>query len=97
MIRLVGKPRDEQSCGILSPFSLKICNRIMQWSAKALLNLKYKIPSHKHFREKEIPSLYATEKSEISTQLVTMMLYSATINFRQVEQLIPILATQYIS
>ena len=42
------------------------------------LNPKYNLPSRKHFREKEIPSLYASVKSDISSELEKMTFYSAT-------------------
>ena len=42
------------------------------------LNPKYNLPSRKHFREKEIPSLYASVKSEIISELEKMTFYSAT-------------------
>ena len=42
------------------------------------LNPKCNLPFHKHFREKEIPSLYASVKSDISSELEMMTFYSAT-------------------
>ena len=42
------------------------------------LNPKYNLPSCKHFCEKEIPSLYTSVKSDISSELEMMTFYSAT-------------------
>ena len=42
------------------------------------LNPKYNLPSCKHFHEKEIPSLYALVKSDISSKLEKMVFYSTT-------------------
>ena len=42
------------------------------------LNPKYNLPSRKHFCEKEIPSLYASVKSDVSSKLDEMAFCSAT-------------------
>ena len=44
------------------------------------LNLKYNLPSRKHFHEKEIPSLYASVKSDVSFKLEKMTFCTATTN-----------------
>ena len=44
------------------------------------LNPKYNLPSCKHLREKETPSLYALVKSGISSEVEKLTFYSATTN-----------------